>query len=90
MVPFMMMCFVLPAIIVTISSNMDAWWLTQLPFFLGEAALGILGAPVSASAGMIVMSHLDLSNVAYMAALGLIWTVAFLVIGLIKTERREM
>ena len=90
LVPFVLMSFVLPGVIVVIASNMDAWWLTQLPFFLGEAALGILGAPISGSAGMLVIQKMNLGDVGTMAVIGIIWAVVFLLIGMIKTERREM
>lgn len=89
-VPFVLMSFVLPGVIVMVASQWDMWWLTQLPFFLGEAALGVLGAPISASAGLVAISRMDLSNIWIMILIGVVWTVVFLIIGLIKTERREM
>lgn len=89
-VPFILMSFVLPGVIVMAASQWDMWWLTQLPFFLGEAALGILGAPISASAGMVTISRMDLTSIWPMVIIGIMWTVILLMIGLIRTEGREM
>lgn len=90
LVPLLVMSIILPTILVLIASNYDVWGLTMLPCFLGEAALGILGAPSSGSVGMMVMNYIDLTNVVTMAVIGIIWGAAFLALGLFKTMRREM
>ncbi len=62
----------------------------HLPMFLGEAALGLLGARITGSAGMAMISEMDLTNLLPMEIVGVVWGIAFLIIGLIKTQRREM
>ena len=89
-VPLILMTVLLPMVITLVAAQYNVWSLTMLPFFLGEAALGILGASMSGSVGMIMMSYIDLTNVGMMAIIGIVWGVAFLVLGLLKTMRREM
>lgn len=89
-VPMILMTIVLPMVITLIAAQYDCWSLTMLPFFLGEAALGVLGAGMSGSVGMMMMSYIDLTNVWLMAGIGIAWGIGFLILGMIKTMRREM
>ncbi len=88
--PFVLMSFIIPLIVMIICSQTDDYTLTLLPMFLGEAALGILGASMTGSAGMIVLSQMDLTMTWAMVVIGIVWTIVMLLIGYIKTERREM
>ncbi len=88
--PFVLMSFIIPLIVMIICSQTDDYTLTLLPMFLGEAALGILGASMTGSAGMIVLSQMDLTMTWAMVVIGIVWTVVMLLIGYVKTERREM
>lgn len=86
----------------TISFLLSSFWFTTnsntyiagllafLPMFLGEATLGLLGARITGSAGMAMISEMDLTNLLPMEIVGVVWGIAFLIIGLIKTQRREM
>lgn len=95
MVPFIVMTILLPMVTVLafayfLDSGTDLDWIFYLPCYLGEAALAILGAPMSASVGMIAIPYMDLTNVGINAAVGVVWGVLFLLLGMYKTIRREM
>ena len=95
LIPFLFMTVVLPMVCTLLfayymDSGPDLSSLFYLPCFLGEAALGILGAPMSGSAGMIIMPYIDLTNMGINIAVGIVWGVAFLLLGMYKTTRREM
>ncbi len=88
--PFAVMSLIIPFVTMIVCTRFEEYTLTLLPFFLGEAALGILGAPVSGSVGLIAIAMMDLSSVWTMAAAGIAWTAAMLAIGYIRISRREM
>ncbi|MBR6204271.1 MAG: hypothetical protein IKQ60_04320 [Candidatus Methanomethylophilaceae archaeon] len=88
--PFVLMSFILPLIILIICSQINDYALSLLPMFLGEAALGILGASMTGSVGMVILGSMDLTLTWLMAVIGIAWTAAMLIIGYLKTERREM
>lgn len=90
LIPFALMTVAVPVVVLLIGTFTDWWGLTMLPMFLGEAALGLLGAQVTGSAGMAMISEMDLTNILPMEIVGIVWGVAFLILGLIKTQRREM
>ena len=56
----------------------------------GEAALGVLGAPMSGSVGILILPYMDLSSVSANIAVGVVWGIAFFILGMLKTIRREM
>lgn len=87
-VPFFAMSIALPLVILIVDKQLDSA-LAYMPCFLGEAALGLLGAPMCASV-ILVPSSLDLVNIAPMIAVGIIWGIGFLALGLYQTMRREM
>ncbi len=87
-VPFFAMSIALPIIILVADHGLDSA-LAYMPCFLGEAALGLLGAPICASV-ILVPSSLDLANIAPMVVIGIIWGIGFLALGLYQTMRREM
>jgi hypothetical protein len=88
--PFVLMSFAIPLVVLIICSQTNDYTLTLLPMFLGEAALGILGASMTGSVGMVILGSMDLTLTWLMAVIGVVWTVAVLAIGYFKTERREM
>ncbi|MBR4226057.1 MAG: ABC transporter permease [Candidatus Methanomethylophilaceae archaeon] len=88
--PFVLMSFAIPLVVLIICSQTNDYTLTLLPMFLGEAALGILGASMTGSVGMVILGNMDLTLTWLMAVIGVVWTVAVLAIGYFKTERREM
>ena len=95
MVPFILMTIALPLVCTLAfayfqADGPDLSWLFVLPCFLGESALGILGAPMSGSVGMIVMPYLDLTSITPNVVVGIVWGILFLILGLFKTIRREM
>lgn len=45
---------------------------------------------MSGSAGMIIMPYIDLTNIGTNIAIGIVWGVAFLLLGMYRTTRREM
>ena len=88
--PFALMSFIIPLIVVIICSQTDNYTLTLLPMFLGEAALGILGASMTGSAGMVILGNMDLTATWLMLLIGIAWTAGFLLLGYIRIKRREM
>lgn len=95
MVPFIVMAIALPAVCALgfmyfISEGTDLSWVFNLPCFLGEAALGVLGSQMSGSVGMLILPYMDLSSVSTNIVVGIVWGIAFFVLGMIKTVRREM
>ncbi len=87
-VPFFAMSIALPLAILMVDHTLDSA-LAYMPCFLGEAALGLLGAPICGSV-MLTPSSLDLANIAPMVVIGIIWGIGFLALGLFQTMRREM
>ena len=95
MVPFIVMAIALPAVCALgfmyfMSEGTDLSWVFNLPCFLGEAALGVLGSQMSGSVGMLILPYMDLSSVSTNIVVGIVWGIAFFVLGMIKTVRREM
>lgn len=95
LIPFILMSVAIPMVCTLVFAvyeytGPDLSWLFYLPCFLGEAALGILGAPMSGSAGMVVIPYMDLTNIGINLAVGVVWGAAFLLLGMFKTMRREM
>lgn len=90
LIPFALMTVAIPIIVLLVGALTDWWGLTILPMFLDEAALGLLGARITGFAGMAMISEMDLTNLLPMEIVGVVWGIAFLIIGLIKTQRREM
>ena len=95
LIPFIFMSVAIPMVCTLVFAvyeytGPDLSWLFYLPCFLGEAALGILGAPMSGSAGMVVIPYMDLTNIGINLAVGVVWGAAFLLLGMFKTMRREM
>ena len=95
MVPFILMTVALPLVCSLLfayfqADGPDLSGLFLLPCFLGEAALGILGAQMSGSVGIIIMQYMDLTNLTLNITVGVVWGVLFLLLGLFKTMRREM
>ncbi|MBR6870139.1 MAG: hypothetical protein IKM91_00745 [Candidatus Methanomethylophilaceae archaeon] len=88
--PFVLMSFIIPLIVLIVCNQTDDYTLTLLPMFLGEAALGILGASMTGSVGMVILGDMDLTLTWLMAVIGIVWTIVMLLIGYIRTERREM
>ncbi len=88
--PFALMSLVIPTAIILVCSQIHDFSLTMLPFFLGEAALGVLGASVSGSVGMVALLNMDLTQAWTMAGIGIAWAAAFLLIGYLRISRREM
>lgn len=89
-VPFILMSVAIPLIVVLIGTGSNWWGLSILPMFLGEAALGLLGTAFTGSVGMVALYAMDLTNIVPMVILGVVWGIAFLIIGLIVIQRREM
>ncbi|MBR2255657.1 MAG: ABC transporter permease [Candidatus Methanomethylophilaceae archaeon] len=89
LVPFVLMSFILPGAIAVLGSATGNWLLTDLPFYLSETALGILGAPVSGSFGYVALPYMDLTEVTAQALAGAIWGIVFLLFGFFRTSRRE-
>lgn len=97
-VPFIFMSIILPTILgVTfslmnpnITGDLTGTWIFQLPCFIGEGALAILGASMSPSVGMLSIQFVDVTSIVPMVAIGIVWGLAFLAIGLYRTMRREM
>ncbi len=87
-VPFFAMSIALPLVILIVDKHLDSA-LAYMPCFLGEAALGLLGAPMCASV-ILIPTSLDLTNLGLMIAIGIIWGIGFLALGLYQTMRREM
>lgn len=87
-VPFFAMSIALPLVILIADHNLDSA-LSYMPCFLGEAALGLLGAPICGSV-ILAPSSLDLVNIVPMVAVGIVWGIGFLALGLYQTMRREM
>ncbi len=87
-VPFFVMSVALPVAILVVDQHLDSA-LAYLPCFLGEAALGLLGAPLCGSA-ILIPTALDLTNIGPMIAIGIVWGIGFLALGLYQTMRREM
>lgn len=95
LIPFILMSVALPLTCALIfayymETGPDLSGLFYLPCFLGETALGILGAPMSGSVGMIIMPYIDMTSIGTNIAVGVVWGVAFLILGMLKTIRREM
>ncbi len=95
MVPFIVMAIALPAVCALgfmyfMDKGTDLSWVFNLPCFLGEAALGVLGAPMSGSVGILILPYMDLSSVSANIAVGVVWGIAFFILGMLKTIRREM
>lgn len=90
LVPFLLMSFVVPLLVLLFCDYYDVWGLSVLPVFLGEAALGLLGAGMTPSIGMVVLPHIDLTNLVPMEVVGVLWGIAFLFIGYVRMKRREM
>lgn len=88
-VPFILMSVILPVIILILTNNDAMSPLYLAPCFLGEAALGLLGATIVPSV-LLSIASLDLTSITAMIAIGIVWGAVFLVIGLYKTMRREM
>ncbi len=98
-VPFIFMSIVLPTILGVSFAMMNTdltangitgAWIFQLPCFIGEGALAILGAPLSPSVGMLSIQYVDVTTIMPMIVIGIVWGIAFLALGLYKTMRREM
>ena len=87
-VPFFAMSIALPLVILIADNHLDSV-LAYMPCFLGEAALGLLGAPFCASV-ILIPSSLDLVNIAPVVVIGIIWGIGFLALGAYQTMRREM
>lgn len=87
-VPFFAMSIALPLVILIVDKQLDSA-LAYMPCFLGEAALGLLGAPMCASV-ILIPTSLDLTSIGLMIAIGIIWGIGFLALGLYQTMRREM
>ena len=93
MIPFILMSVVLPMVCIlyyAMFQDSDPTWILMLPCFLCEAALGILGAQMSGSAGMIIIPMMDMTATWTMVAIGIVWGIAFLLLGMYRTMRREM
>ena len=87
-VPFFAMSIALPLVILIVDKQLDSA-LAYMPCFLGEAALGLLGAPMCASV-ILIPTSLDLTSIGLMIAVGIVWGIGFLALGLYQTMRREM
>ncbi len=96
LIPFILMSVVIPVIAIILMANAleggatDVSSYLLLPSFLCEAALSTLGAPTSISSGLVVMSFMDASDYGTMAVIGIVWGLAFLILGMFRTMRREM
>lgn len=89
-IPFIFMSVILPVIILIMTNgNTSLNSLYLAPCFLGEAALGLLGASIIPSVALTA-SVLDLTAIPAMIAIGVVWGIAFLGLGLYETMRREM
>lgn len=94
MTPFALITFLLPALFLIIDLRYDVDALMLMPCFLPDASLMVLGAPlvgsVSGFFSMTGIAAIDAAEIWTMAGIGVVWGIVFLVLGLIRTVRREM
>lgn len=94
MTPFVLMTFLLPALFLIVDLRYDVDALMLMPCFLPDASLMVLGAPmvgsVSGFFSMTGIASVDAAEIWTMAGIGVVWGIVFLVLGLIRTMRREM
>jgi len=103
-VPFLVTGVALPAVlsflVIAIKNTPDyasfeavADALSLLPCFLGDVAYTLFGTQYPFSGGMILglgKYYPDSTMLLLMAAIGVLWGIIFLMLGLYKSERREM
>lgn len=95
MTPFMLMTFILPALLMIVRLRYGIEGLMLLPCFLPDVSLAFLGTPVIGSVSgffglMMGGTLVDVDDAGVMTAIGLVWGIAFLALGLYRTKRREM
>ena len=92
--PFVLMTFILPAVLTVINLRYGADSLMLLPCFLPDVSISLLGTPMIGSVAgflsMIGFSLVDTGQMWTMVGIGAVWGLAFLLLGMIKTKRREM
>ena len=95
MAPFILMTFLLPALFIIVALRYEAWDLMLLPCFLPDVSLAAMGTPMVGSvSGFMSMvmgfSAVDAGEIWTMVGIGVVWGLVFLILGLVKTMRREM
>ena len=94
MTPFMVMAILLPGLFLVLDVKYDIPELMLMPVFLPDVALSLLGTPMIGSVGgfltMTGFFAMDTGSADTMLAVGVVWGLAFLVLGLVRTLRREM
>lgn len=95
MTPFVLMTFILPALMMALNLEYNLSELMFLPCFLPDASLYLVGSPVVGSVAgffslMFYVPLVDISQIATMVAVGIVWGILFFALGLYRTTRREM
>ena len=92
--PFVLMTFVLPAVLMIIHLRYDVEALMLLPCFLPDVTVSILGSPIIGSVSgffsMAGVSLVDVGELWTMVGIAVVWGIVFLLIGMVRTMRREM
>ena len=94
MAPFFLMTVVLPLLLVLVSLRYGIEELLQLPVFLPDTALVSLGSSVMGSVNgffsILGVSFIDIADLGTMLVIGVVWGLAFLILGMFRIMRREM
>ena len=94
LMPFVLMTFVLPAVLMIIHLRYDVEALMLLPCFLPDVTVSILGSPIIGSVSgffsMAGVSLVDVGELWTMVGIAAVWGIVFLLIGMVRTMRREM
>ena len=94
MAPFFLMTVVLPLFLVLVSLRYGIEELLLLPVFLPDTALISLGSSVMGSVNgffsILGVSFIDIADLGTMLVIGVVWGLAFLILGMFRIMRREM
>ena len=94
MAPFFLMTVVLPLLLVLVSLRYGIEELLLLPVFLPDTALVSLGSSVMGSVNgffsILGVSFIDIADLGTMLVIGVVWGLAFLILGMFRIMRREM
>lgn len=95
LMPFVLLTFVLPVVLLLCYIEYDVEALMLLPCFLPDVSLYLTGAPIVGSVSgffslILGTPVVDSTEMWTMTGIGIVWGVLFLLLGLFKTQRREM
>ncbi len=94
MIPFLLMTILLPFVFLLVGVRYDIDELFMLPVFLPDLALLVMGSPFMGSVNgffaMMGVNFVDVGEYDAMLVIGIVWGTVFLLLGLLKTIRREM